>query len=146
MRMHRFMKISFWTLTSAVAATGLGACGKATPKVSDMQEPVTAYLIAYKKSTCSGQVTLDKLEIKNVGAYQENFGGFPVYANFAVTCRDGGVKSTFKSSDADTMRVATCSARKVAGAWECIMPAFFAEGERELKRKMEEMTKQAPSR
>jgi hypothetical protein len=129
----------------AVALLGLSACKPAAPKAAELRDPVAAYLLAYKKRSCAGEVSLERLEIRRVGAWEKSAGGgFPVYADFAVTCREARLTSTFTSADGAQTGAATCWANRRGSAWNCAMPAVFAEAEAEMKRQLDEAMRKLP--
>ena len=130
---------------AALLLSGLAACSKTPPRIAELADPVGRYLTAYKKSSCHGEVTLDKLEVRRVGAWSsEGEGGFPVFADFAVTCHEPALSSTFDADDGATTTAATCMAKKVGKAWECSLPVFAVAAEKEMQRQVEEMTKKLP--
>ena len=134
-------------LAGAALAVVLALCGctKSTPGGQEVTPAVEQYLLAYKKRSCDGPVALDRLVVRRVGAWtKEQGGGFPVYADFAVTCQDPKLTSTFEASDGATTTAAVCWARKAGSAWECTQPAFAAEAERQIKQQLDEMAKSLP--
>ncbi len=124
---------------------GGSACSRSPgkPTLQQMQQPVGDYLLGYKKTSCDGEVRLQSVEVKRIGEFDKNLGGFPVFADFAVTCdaRPSGimtVSSTFEANDGATTTAAVCYARPAGGAHSCFMPEIVRRAEQQMKRQMDE--------
>lgn len=138
-------------LTFIVLSTGsLLACGKAAPKPGQVRSAVERYLVDHQGKLCKGSVTLDKLDVVRIAPLQKlgNDAGYPVFANFLVTCHDGISQFTYSADDGATTDAAVCWASQSSGTWTCAMPGMFAaltdQANKQMKaasRKMDEALK-----
>jgi hypothetical protein len=75
-------------------------CSSDTKPTTDEVEPaLKVYLLAEKGRTCKGKVEVARLTVTDVGDFDKQYGGWPVYATFSVTCYEGGNSSTWESND-----------------------------------------------
>ena len=123
----------------------LSACdgSPAKPTTQQMQQPVGDYLVDYKKASCDGDVRLQGVDVKRIGKFDKVLGGFPVFADFSVTCdaRPGGIvtiSSTFEAKDGATTGAAVCYARPSGGAYSCVMPDVLRSAEKQIQQQMNE--------
>lgn len=107
-----------------------GAAGGPPPAPEEVRATVEQYLIAQKKRNCAGTVTLDSLTISRVGEFdsggQLSINAFPVYGDFAVTCREGRSRMTWNGRD-DGRTVIVWVRKSTFGAgYDSYVPSFFA--------------------
>lgn len=108
------------------------------PAVAQIAPVVEKYLLS--SGSCGGSRSLKKLYVSSVGAYVPQFGGFPVYGDYSVVCKNGNITTTFNSSG-DSKTAITYLRSSLTG-WEAFTPEIFRQGEEEMKRLFEaEMSK-----
>jgi hypothetical protein len=118
------------------------ACSDDTKPTTDEVEPaLKTYLLAEKARTCNGKVEVERLNVVGVGDFDKQWGGWPVYATFAVTCFEGGNRSTWESNDPSDKVMTSLVRKNVAGDYECFMPDMFRDAQEQLKKQMENMMK-----
>jgi len=118
-----------------------GCSGDEKPTAEKVEPALKAYLIAQKAKTCNGTVTLDRMSIQKIGDFDKQFGGWPVYATFSVTCKEGSNSTTWHSDDASSEAMASLARKTASGDIECFMPAMFQNAEEQLKKQLEEAFK-----
>ena len=120
---------------------GAGCSSETKPTTDEVEPALKVYLLAEKAKTCSGNVTVEHMTVTEVGDFEKRFGGWPVYATFAVTCTEGMNKLTWNSND-PSEKVMTCVCRKSStGEYECFKPDMFRAAEDQIKKQMENMMK-----
>lgn len=108
------------------------------PAVAEIAPAVEKYLLS--SGSCGGSRSIKKLFVSSVGAYVPQFGGFPVYGDYSVVCKNGNITTTFNSSG--DSRTAITYLRNSLTGWEAFTPELFRQGEEEMKRLFEaEMSK-----
>lgn len=106
------------------------------PTVAQVEPALRDYL---ESQTCpSGVHRVTRLDTISVGAYVEQFGGWPVYADHQEECRDGGLVSINDGSNDAQKKVAVAFARRAAGGRvEMFVPAIFQQGQREMQEQLQ---------
>jgi hypothetical protein len=131
--------------TTAAAALGfavlLGCSADQPPTTEQAQAAIADYLRAEKARTCRGSVSLESLRVARIDPYSSQWEGFPAYAAFSVSCRDGNLTTTWEDSDTNRAMVAVLR-RRSFGGWEAFMPAFFRDAQRMLERQFDEALEQ----
>ncbi|HEX4647186.1 MAG TPA: hypothetical protein VH111_00020 [Steroidobacteraceae bacterium] len=137
------MKRLKWLVLIAIAVVAfMHYRSHSAPSSSDVESALRAYLSSPEAQNCSGTMTLDQLDDVRVGAYQEQFGGWPVYAAHRETCRGEQHSSGYSSRVAQTYdgsrdaerNVAVAFARRsMGGGVELFVPGLFGEGERQMR-------------
>jgi hypothetical protein len=131
--------------TTAAAALGfaflLGCSADRPPTAEEAHAAIGDYLRAEKARTCRGSVSLESLRVARVDPYSSQWEGFPAYAAFSVSCRDGNLTTTWEDSDTNRAMVAVLRRRSLGG-WEAFMPEFFRDAQRMLERQLEDALKQ----
>ena len=89
----------------------------------------------------NGKVEVERLNVTRVGEFDKQWGGWPVYATFAVTCFDGGNRSTWESNDPSDKVMTSLVRKNALGDYECFMPDMFRDAQEQLKKQMENMMK-----
>jgi hypothetical protein len=119
----------------------VGCSGDEKPTAEEVEPALKAYLIAQKGKTCIGTVTLNRMSIQRIGDFDKQFGGWPVYATFSVTCKEGSNSTTWNSDDPSSKAMASLARKTASGDIECSMPAMFQNAEEQLKQQLEEAFK-----
>lgn len=120
----------------------VAGCSEETkPTPDDVQPALKAYLMAEKAKTCQGRVEVQRLTVTNVGDLDGQWGGWPVYATFSVTCYEGGNSSTWESNDPSDKAMAALVRKNAAGDYECFIPDMFRAAQEQIKKEMEKMLK-----
>jgi hypothetical protein len=133
------------TLRTATLCLLIGmfvGCSNDTKPTTDEVEPaLKAYLLAEKARTCKGKVEVERLTVTDVGDFDKQWGGWPVFATFSVTCYEAGNRSTWESNDPKD-KVMTALVRKNAvGEYECFIPDMFRAAQEQVKKELENMMK-----
>lgn len=127
-----------WMLVLALCLTTMIGCSEdRKPTAAEVEPALKVYLIGEKARTCAGKVTVDRLSITSVGEYDDNLGGWPVYATFGVTCVEGSSFSTWSNDDPSNKTMASVVRKKLSGEYECFMPELFRQKESQLGRQMD---------
>ena len=119
----------------------LGCSADQPPTAEEAHAAIADYLRAEKARTCRGSVTLESLRVARIEPYSGQWEGFPAYAAFSVSCRDGNLTTTWEDSDTTRAMVAVLRPRSFGG-WEAFMPEFFREAQRRLVRQFDEALRQ----
>lgn len=106
---------------------GCGGHGK-KPEIKDAYPLIEEYLTAQKAKTCSGDVTIDSLRVNRVGDFSKEFGGWPVYSDFEVTCHSDSITTTWKSTD-DGKTMTALIRQNASGKYECFIPEMFQQAQ-----------------
>ncbi|MCX6144090.1 MAG: hypothetical protein NTZ35_12825 [Ignavibacteriales bacterium] len=118
------------------------ACSSDTKPTMDEVEPaLKTYLLAEKARTCNGKVEVERLTVTGVGEFDKQWGGWPVYATFAVTCFDGGNRTTWESNDPSEKVMTSLVRKNAAGDYECFIPDMFRDAQEQMKKQLENMMK-----
>jgi hypothetical protein len=129
------MRISLWLI--AVAAAGVGVWhfrSSSAPSVRQIEPLLRDYLVSEASRSCSGTMTLERLDDVSIGDFSTQMGGWPVYAAHVETCRQGGDSTTFDGSKDAERKVASAFARRsAAGGVELYTPAFFQNAQRDMQ-------------
>jgi hypothetical protein len=126
------------TVAASLALAVLVGCSADQPPTHEEAHAAVAdYLRAEKARTCKGSVTLESLRIARVEPYSSQWKGFPAYAAFRVSCREGNLTTTWEDSDTARAMVAVLR-RRSFGGWEAFMPEFFREAQRMLEQQLNE--------
>jgi hypothetical protein len=130
------MKYAYPIFALVICLAMLQGCGQKKPEIADVEPLVDQYLTAKKALTCNGEVTLERLKINRIGDYIKEYGGWPVYSEFEVTCNSDPVSTTWKSTDdGETMTVLV--RQTASGGYECFMPDIFRQAEEQLNKMLE---------
>jgi hypothetical protein len=134
--------MSFRIVAATVLASLLVGCsGDSNPGADEVEHALKSYLLAEKAKTCGGRVELERLRVIEVGEFDKQWGGWPAYATFTLTCYDGGNRTTWNSNDG-SKKVITAFVRKTAsGEYECFIPDTFREAQEQLKKQMDKTLK-----
>lgn len=120
--MHSFVR----SLVLALSLLAFAGCsGDERPTAEEVEPALKTYLIAHKAKTCNGTVTLDRMSIQRIGDFDKQLGGWPVYATFSVTCKEGSNSTTWNSDDPSSKAMASLARKTVSGDIECFMPRGF---------------------
>lgn len=140
--MNEAPRISLRIAAATVLASLFMSCsGDSNPGTEDVEHAVKSYLLAEKAKSCGGRVELERLNVLAVGDFDKQWGGWPVYTTFSITCYDGGSRTTWKTSDGSD-KVITAFARKTpSGEFECFIPDKFREAHEQLRQQLENMPK-----
>jgi len=106
----------------------LAGCGQKKPEIKDVYPLIEEYLTAQKAKTCTGDVTIDSLRVNSVGDFIKEYGGWPVYSDFEVTCHSESITSTWKSTD-DCKTMTALVRQTSAGKYECFIPEMFQQAQ-----------------
>ena len=137
-------------VTFPVFALLSGCGGPSKPTPQQMNRAVGDFLVNNNGSSCDGNVSLNNVEVKRIGGYEKQLGGFPVYADYSVTCegRVGATNipltTTSVASDGATTQAAVCYARAAADGHECFMPEVLKNATRQMTQQVEEMMRKLP--
>jgi hypothetical protein len=125
--------------TSLLLVLIIGCSDKEKPSIAETEPGVRAYLMGEKAKSCGGTVTIDQLKITRIGDYEDKYGGWPVYAMFAVTCVEGSSFSTWSNQDTSATNWATIVRQKMSGGYECYVPELFRQRENQMSREMDRL-------
>jgi hypothetical protein len=101
----------------------------AKPAVADVESKLASYL-----ATGKGNCDVSHLSDISVGAFSEQFGGWPVYASHEETCRDGDTSTTYLGLEDATKQVAAAFARRDAtGEVELFVPQLFQDAQQQMQ-------------
>jgi hypothetical protein len=129
-------------LIVTLAFISLQGCQESTkPAPEEVVPALKIYLMTKKARTCSGTVTLDRLMITNIGEFDKENEGWPVYATFSVTCREVSKTTTWKSNDPSTNVITAYVRKSGSGEYECFIPERFRQAEEQMQKQMEESSK-----
>ena len=104
-----------------------GCSNTASPTAETVEAPLTQFWRA-EYSGKSG-VEIDGPKNIRVGQYVPELGGWPVFADYAISYQDNGINITERSSK-DT---AAAYAKIVGGATVCFTPDLFKKLEKEME-------------
>lgn len=122
-----------------VLALLIGCSDKVKPSFAETEPGLRAFLIGEKAKTCGGTVQVDQLTIVRIGDYEDKFGGWPVYATFAVACVEGSSFSSWTNEDTSSTNWATIVRQKMDGGYECCVPELFRQRENEMSRSLDRL-------
>jgi hypothetical protein len=127
-------------LLSGLVLTLLTGCSdRVKPSISETEPGLRTYLITEKGKSCGGTVNIDQLTITKIGEYEDKYGGWPVYATFAVACVEGSSFSSWTNEDTSSTKWISIVRQKMSGGYECYVPELFRERENELGRQMDRL-------
>ena len=124
---------------SLVLALLIGCSDKVKPSIAETEPGLRVYLIGEKAKACGGTVNVDQLTITRIGEYEDKYGGWPVYALFAITCVEGSNFSTWTNEDTSSTNWASIVRQKMSGGYECYVPELFRQRGNELNRQMDRL-------
>jgi hypothetical protein len=117
-------------------------CSSDTKPTTDEVEPaLTTYLLAEKARTCNGKVEVERLTVTRVGDFDKQWGGWPVYATFSITCYAGGNRTTWNSNDPSDKAMTSLVRKNAAGDYECFIPDMFRAAHEQMNKQLENMMK-----
>jgi hypothetical protein len=129
------------SILSLLLAGVVGCSNDAKPAPVEVEPALKTYLIAEKARTCGGIVTIERLSVTEVKDFDKQWGGWPVYATFSVTCIEGGNRTTCESNDPSDKAMASLVRKNAAGDYECFMPDVFRSAQEQMKKQLENMMK-----
>jgi hypothetical protein len=112
---------------------------KVKPSIAETEPLLKAYLVGEKAKTCGGTVSVDQMTITRIGDYEDKYGGWPVYAMFAVTCVEGSSFSSWTNDDTSSTKWASIVREKGSGGYECYIPELFRVRENDLGKQMDRL-------
>jgi hypothetical protein len=126
------MRAAFWLVAVGIAGFAVWHhLSHSDPSSAQVEPLLRDYLESERCAAGVRQVT--KLDSVSVGAYVDQFGGWPVYADHVEECRDGGLVVTNDGSKDAERKVAVAFARRSStGRVELFVPEIFAQGQREM--------------
>jgi hypothetical protein len=134
--MRHFVRIAAACLFTSLL---IGCSEKTKPSIAETEPLLKTYLIGVKAKSCGGTVSVDQLTITRIGDYEDKYGGWPVYALFAVTCVEGSGFSSWTNDDTSSAKWASIVREKQSGGYECYIPELFRERDNELSRQMDRL-------
>jgi len=123
-------------LISMVAVLGFVALfSGCSDTASPTAETVKAPLMEFWRAEYSGKsgVEIDGPKNIRVGQYAPELGGWPVFADYAISYKDNGTNFTIRSSE----KTPAAYAKNVAGATVCFTPDLFKKLEKEMEAKFD---------
>ena len=135
-------RLKWLALIAIVVVAFMHYRSHSAPSSSEVESALRAYLSSPEAQNCSGTMTLDRLDDVRVGAYQEQFGGWPVYAAHRETCRGETHSSGYSSRtvqaydgsrDAERNVAVAFARRSMSGGVELFVPGLFGAGERQMR-------------
>jgi hypothetical protein len=117
----------------------VGCSDKVKPSIAEIEPGVRGYLLAEKKRTCGGNVSVDHLKITRIGDYEDKYSGWPVYAMFSVACVEESGFSNWTNDDTSSAHWVTIIRQKMDGGYECYIPEIFRERDNSLSREMDRL-------
>ena len=124
---------------SVILALLIGCSDKVKPSIAETEPGLKTFLIMEKGKTCGGTVSVDQMAIAKIGDYEDKYGGWPVYAKFAVTCVEGSSFSSWTNEDTSSANWTTIVRQKMDGGYECYIPELFRERQNDLGRQMDRL-------
>jgi hypothetical protein len=125
------MRGGLWLIAIVVVVFGLYHFMHSGAPSTRAVEPV---LRSYLESRCGGEVDIGQLDSIRVGAYSEQLGGWPVYANHTETCVQNSMKTTYDGGhDADNNVAVAMVRRTASGRLEMFTPGFVQDAGREMQ-------------
>lgn len=107
------------------------------PTVSDVETQLKDYLLAKNKERCSGEIKLEYLNDIEIGEYgalmsgDEN--GWPIYAKYEVTCKEGSLVTSDKDlNDSEDKVAVTFARRNRSGKVELFTPKSVSDFQKML--------------
>ena len=136
------MRTAFWLLAVPLAGFGLWHFAHSHSPSAGALEPLVRGYLAH---SCNGDLDIKQLDSIRVGAYSEQFGGWPVYANHVEVCAVHHsspyaftAKTTNESSHDADHDVAIAFARRTwSGRVELYTPELFEAGERQMQQALD---------
>jgi hypothetical protein len=114
----------------------IGCSDDTKPTPDEVAPALKSYLLAEKAKICNGRVEVERMSVTSVGDFDERWGGWPVYATFAVTCYDGGNRTTWNSDNPTEKVMASVVRKNAAGEYECFLPEMFRVAEDQMRKQM----------
>jgi hypothetical protein len=116
----------------------VSGCSQDERPTTDQVEPLLrTYLIAEKRKSCGGSITVDRVTITRIGDFESKLDGWPVYATFGVTCAEGDNTSVWQNEDTSATAFASVVRKKQSGEYECFMPAQFQQSQNAMQKQMD---------
>jgi hypothetical protein len=134
--MHYFIRILAVCVMVAILA---GCSEKVKPSIAETEPLLKSFLIGEKARTCGGTVSIDQMTITRIGDYEDKYGGWPVYAMFAVTCVEGTSFNSWTNDDTSSTKWASIVREKGSGGYECYIPELFRVRENDLGKQMDRL-------
>jgi hypothetical protein len=133
------MKSLAWIAIIAVAAFGFWRFGHhaAAPSAREVEPPFRAFLLSPESNLCSGTNTLDDLQSVKVGDYSKEFGGWPIYAEYSLTCHNGVTTTKFDGHGGEGKITAAFVRRGSSGGLEVFVPEIFQNATREMQQALQ---------
>jgi hypothetical protein len=130
------MRVSYWLIAVAAAAFGVWHYrSTSAPSVPQIEPLLKGYLVSDASVSCSGTMTLERLDSISIGEFSSQTGGWPVYAAHVETCHHDSSSTTFDGSKDAERRVAAAFARRTAaGSVELYTPELFQNAQRDMQR------------
>ncbi len=126
---------ALFTVLSFLVVSG---CSQEDKPTMDQVEPaLKSYLIAEKRKSCGGSITVDRLSVTRIGDFESKLDGWPVYATFVVACAEGENTSTWQNDDTSAAAFASVVRKKLSGEYECFMPAQFQQTQNAMQKQMD---------
>ena len=113
----------------------------AKPTSDEVEPALKAYLMSEKAKTGGGTATVDRLSLTDVGDFDKQWRGWPVYATFSVTCCEGGNRTTWESNDPSDKAMTGLVRKNAAGDNEYFIPDMFRVAQEGMQKQIEYMMK-----
>lgn len=137
------MKRIRWLIFIAIAVVAvLHYRSHAAPSTHEVESALRVYLSSPASQNCAGTMLLEQLDDVRVGEYQEQFGGWPVYAVHRESCQEENHSSGYPVRSTQTYDGRRDAERNVAvafvrrsmrGGVEVFVPGLFRDGERQMQ-------------
>ena len=109
--------------------------GHEAPSPRDVESALRLYLASPESMPCAGSVNVDELSHVSIGKFASQFGAWPVYADFAQTCRVGVTTTRFQGSKDDAAAVAFAR-RSADGKVEVFIPQVFQDAKHSMQQSL----------
>ena len=134
-----------WLAAIALAVFGIYHLAHSRPPSAQQVEPLLRTFMkrSYRETSCRGQAAIKQLDGIRVGAYVEQFHGWPVYANHVEECVVHGwygstMRTTYDGShDADRNVAIAFVRRSWSGHLEVYTPEFFQAAQQQMQQMMQ---------
>lgn len=124
---------------SLILALLIGCSDKVKPSIVETAPWLRTYLIGEKAKSCGGTVNVDQLTLVRIGEYEDKYGGWPVYATFAITCVEGSSFDTWTNEDTSSTNWISVVREKLSGGYECYVPELYRQRQNQLSREMDRL-------
>jgi hypothetical protein len=139
------MRVGFWLVALPLAGFGLWHwTHSGAPNLRQIEPLLRSYLES--QHNCSGTLDIKQLDEISVGAYVQQMGGWPVYANHVEVCRAHDLSASYQSTvtttydgshDADNKVAAVFARRTASGGVELFVPEIFQAGQRQMQEQLQ---------